>query len=172
MNTPHSTALVFAIALAALPSTHAARADVAGIGTPVARSDGLPFMIEGVWDEKITVKNCVSGGMLATAHGFNMFIRGGTLIATNAAPPTTQGPTFGNWWFDPPGRHYGVAMRFFRFDPATSAFLGWRDVQREIELARDGKSLTGEITFQDFNPTGTQVGAGCASETGTRVLEH
>lgn len=172
MNTPHSTALVFAIALAALPSAYAAPAQVAGILATAPRSAGLPFTIEGVWDEKITVKDCVSGGMIATAHGFNMFMRGGTLVATNAAPPTTQGPTFGTWWFDPPGRRYGVAMRFFRFDPVTSAFVGWRDVQREIELARNGQSLTGEITFQDFNTEGTQVGAGCASEAGARVLEH
>ena len=51
-------------------------------------------------------------------------------------------------------RTYAVTMVFFRYDPATGAYLGTVKLRREIELARDGRSFTGVSIGELRDPAG------------------
>lgn len=51
-------------------------------------------------------------------------------------------------------RTYAVTMVFFRYDPATGAYLGTVKLRREIEVARDGQSFTGVSIGELRDPAG------------------
>lgn len=45
-------------------------------------------------------------------------------------------------------------MVFFRYDPASGAYLGTVKLRREIEVARDGQSFTGVSIGELRDPAG------------------
>ena len=124
--------------------------------------------IEGLWDEQVTIKDCNSGATLLVSRGTNLFLRGGGLVATNTAPPTTMGPTLGQWWHESHGDNFGAKMRLNRFN-ADGSFAGIREIEREITLDNDANELTGSVHAIDYDPAGNPIHALCASEAGTRV---
>jgi hypothetical protein len=137
----------------------------------ITRASILPWrQIEGLWDEQVEQVDCTSGAPLhPIGRGTNLFIQGGSLIATNNAPPTVMGPTLGQWWY---GRDYKfhVKMRLNLFQPPLETFLGVREIERDITLSNHGTNLAGVVFTQDYAPDGTPNGAPiCATETGIRV---
>ena len=137
----------------------------------LVRTSLLPWrQIEGLWDEQVEQVDCTPGApMHPIGRGTNLFTEGGSLIATNNAPPMVMGPTLGQWWY---GRDYKfhVKMRLNLFQPPLGTFLGVREMKRDITLSNRGNNLTGVVSVQDYFPDGTPNGAPfCATETGTRV---
>lgn len=126
--------------------------------------------IEGLWDEQVVQVDCQSGATLhPIGRGTNLFMAGGSLIATNNAPPTVMGTTLGQWWYGR-DRKFHAKMRLNLFQPPSEAFLGIREMEREITLSNHGNILTGTVLVQDYKPDGSPNGAPfCATETGTRV---
>lgn len=126
--------------------------------------------IEGLWDEQVVQVDCQSGATLdPIGRGTNLFMAGGSLIATNNAPPTVMGTTLGQWWYGR-DRKFHVKMRLNLFQPPSETFLGIREMEREITLSNHGNSLTGTVLVQDYQPDGSPKGAPfCATETGTRI---
>ena len=126
--------------------------------------------IEGLWDEQVTQVDCKSGAPLhPIGRGTNLFIRGGALVATNNAPPTVMGITFGEWRHAG-GNRFRVRMRLNLFQPPLETFVGVREITREITLSDHGNSLSGAVSVQDYFPEGAPNGSPfCASETGTRI---
>lgn len=51
-------------------------------------------------------------------------------------------------------RTYAVTMVFFRYDPASGAYLGTVKLRREIEVAKDGQSFTGVSIGELRDPAG------------------
>jgi hypothetical protein len=51
-------------------------------------------------------------------------------------------------------RKYAVTMVFFRYDPASGAYLGTVKLRRQIEVARDGQSFTGVSVGELRDPAG------------------
>lgn len=126
--------------------------------------------IEGLWDEQVVQVDCNTGAPLhPIGRGTNLFAAGGSLIATNNAPPTVMGIALGQWSYG--GAHkFHAKMRLNLFQPPLEAFLGVREIVRDITLSNHGNSLTGVVRTQDYFPDGTLNGALiCATETGTRV---
>jgi hypothetical protein len=123
--------------------------------------------IEGVWESQVTVRVCQTGTPIITFRGMTMFIRGGSLIATNATPPTTGGPAFGKWQYLG-GRRYIAAFRFFQFNPDGS-LAGVRRVTRDITLGQGGDDFIATISFQTFDANDNLIGTGCSTETAKRV---
>lgn len=131
----------------------------------------LPWrQIEGLWDEQVEQVDCATRALLhPIGHGTNLFIEGGSLIATNNAPPTVMGVALGQWWY---GRDYKfhAKMRLNLFQPPLETFLGIREIERDITLSNRGNNLTGVVFVQDYLPDGSPNGAPfCSTETGTRV---
>lgn len=126
--------------------------------------------IEGLWDEQVVQVDCFTGKTLhPIGRGTNLFMPGGSLVATNNAPPTVMGVTLGQWWYGR-DRKFHVKMRLNLFQPSSGAFVGVREMERDITLSNHGNSLAGVVFVQDYLPDGTLSGAPfCAAETGTRV---
>ncbi|MDQ3256704.1 MAG: hypothetical protein M3R15_22905 [Acidobacteriota bacterium] len=123
--------------------------------------------IEGVWESQVTVRVCQTGAPIAPFRGMTMFIRGGSLIATNNNPPTTLGPAFGRWQHLG-GRRYNAVFRFFRYNPDGS-FAGVQRVTRNITLSPWGDDFTGTISIEIFDGNDNLIQTGCATETAKRV---
>ncbi len=135
----------------------------------VSAQQAAPKKLEGVWDSRVTLTNCQSGAVLAMFRAFEMFIHGGSLTDTNAAPnaATSRGPGFGRWQHLD-GQNYSAAMQFFRFNPDGS-FAGVQKINRAIVLANDGNSYTSTVTFESDDPSGNVLMSGCGTETATRL---
>lgn len=123
--------------------------------------------IVGVWDVRVTPRNCQTGDPLASLRVMNMFIRGGTLLETSSGLPTRRGPGLGTWQYLG-GRSYSAVFRFFRFNPDGS-FAGHRRVARTIELSQDSNEFTATASDEIFDANDNLVQTGCATETATRL---
>jgi hypothetical protein len=121
--------------------------------------------IEGVWDSRVTIRNCQTGNPITTFRAMETFIRGGSLVDTNAAPPSTRGPGFGRWEHVGGGQ-YTATFRFFLYNP-DSTFAGVRRVTRTIDL--DGDNLTSTVSVEVFDPNDTLISTACATEIAKRV---
>jgi hypothetical protein len=177
MNALHTTALVLAVALT-ITAAKAATVQTAG-SMPRVQAGAVPsaqhprsgpHALEGVWAEQITIKDCWTGTPFLTGLGQNVVIRGGALVNTNSAAVTESGPGLGQWWYEPPGRHYGQRFRGMTFDPASGELNGFQVTHRELTLSPDGNSTTAEITVERYDAAGTLVGTGCASTVGSRIF--
>lgn len=121
--------------------------------------------IEGVWDSRVTIRNCQTGNPITTFRAMEIFIRGGSLVDTNAAPPSTRGPGFGRWEYIGGGQ-YTATFRFFLYNP-DGTFAGVRRVTRTIDL--NGDNLTSTVSIEVFDPSDALVSTACATEIAKRV---
>jgi hypothetical protein len=122
-------------------------------------------LIEGVWDAQVTIRNCQTGIAGPTFRAMDLFVRGGAVVDTNSAPPSTRGPGFGSWEHLG-GRSFTSTLRFFLYNPDGS-FAGVRRIAQDIQLneAADGWASTVNITVTAANGTVTNA---CATATATR----
>jgi len=125
----------------------------------------LAGRIEGVWDVRVTIRQCDTGAFIRNVRAMNMFIHGGTL--TETAPNLLRGSSLGTW--GPVGAHdYTAVFRFFRFNPDGS-FAGTTKVTRNIELSRDANEFTATGSFENFDANDNLISSGCATETASRL---
>lgn len=125
-----------------------------------------PKDIEGVWDSRVTIRNCQTGDVIAMFRAMDMFHRGGTLTDTNAVPPSTRGTGFGTWEYLGHAR-YNVLLRFFLYNPDGS-FAGVRRIAQDIALNRGGDEWTSTVSITVYDPAGTLTATACATATATR----
>lgn len=136
-------------------------------GGAVAASTTDPDPMVGVWDSTVTVKDCMSGVVLATFRGLGAVHQGGTWTSVNSNPPTSAGPTLGTWKNEGNGS-YTTALVFLRFNPDLTP-AGYQKAKSTRTLAADGNSYASVITRQTLDMAGNVLSQGCASETATRV---
>jgi hypothetical protein len=123
--------------------------------------------IEGTWNVVVTLRDCESQAPLGTFRAMDMFIQGGSMVDTNAAPPSTRGPGFGSWEYV--GEHqFTATLRFFIYNP-DGTFAGVRRVAQEITMADDNNSWESTVTNIIFNPAGTPIATGCATTIAARA---
>jgi hypothetical protein len=127
--------------------------------------------IEGLWDEQVEQVDCRSGAPLhPIGRGTNLFIRGGSLVATNNAPPTVMGIALGQWRYIGDGDRFRATMRLNLFQPPLETFVGIRVIKRDITLSDHGSTLSGVVFTQDYSPENMRLGDPiCARESGMRV---
>lgn len=143
---------------AEIKATEPANADVVGKG---ARA------IEGTWMVTVTLRNCDTGAPLGSFKAMDIFIQGGSVVDTNAAPPTTRGPGFGSW--DYAGeQQFTATLRFFIYNP-DGTFAGVRRIAQEIVMGADNNSWESTVTNIIFNPAGTPIATGCGTAAATRA---
>lgn len=123
--------------------------------------------IEGVWDSRVTIINCQTGNPITTFRAMDVFIRGGSLVDTNASPPTTRGPGFGRWEHLG-GRQYSATFRFFLYN-TDGTFAGVRRVTQTIELGQSSNDHTSTVSIEVFDPNDNLIGTACATATAIRV---
>jgi hypothetical protein len=162
-NSLTSVALVVVTAASTMFLVQACGGDSAEAATSAEAADP----VEGVWDSAVTNVDCTSGAVQRSFKGVSSFQHGGTLIADNSAPVPSRGLGLGVWKLSA-GRNYTASFRFMRFNPDGS-LAGTQSVVRTLALAADGSSMTGTITAQQFDTSGSPTLAICGNETSTRL---
>jgi hypothetical protein len=138
-----------------------------------AHEDGGRFQpvpqLQGVWLSQITIRDCVSGNVLAGPFpGIISFQVGGTI--GESAPPlpnSSRGPGYGVW--QRTGRDtFSETLTFQRFD-LSGIFLGTQVIHATPKVARDSQSYVGSGgTFEVKDQHGSVIATGCSYATGTR----
>src|SRR5215207_11098417 len=158
---------VFGVSLTHFLALTATRMSASAQGESGKLSSGNGKIV-GVWDVRVTRRDCQTGAPLGVNPPvMNMFNGGGTLLETSAGLPTRRGPGLGTWQYAG-AQSYSAVFRFFRFN-ADGSFAGTRRVARTIELSRDANEFTATATDELFDASGNLFQTGCATETATRL---
>jgi len=132
--------------------------------------------IEGLWNlVDVILDACPTGNPVRTVVDLKMFLHDGSMIETSGSPgvgqpPVKRGvPGLGSWRHVSEN-HYAANFRFFRYDGTDDMFLGTQTASVDIELSKDGNSLTTSTTVEIFDASGKPMGLPrCTTGTGTRV---
>ena len=79
---------------------------------------------------------------------------GGTVVEIANGGATVRSPSHGAWKRIG-NRKYGSTAVFFRYDPASGAFIGTLKLRHELELAQDGQSFSGVAIGELRDANGT-----------------
>jgi len=112
--------------------------------------------LTGMWDTRVSIKNCVTGATLFQFDSLGLFGSDGTFLDTNSQNPASKSTTLG-YWRHLTGNHYKFVTKFFRFDPATGTYLGTTVVRHNLELALDGQSYISSGTGTRYDTSGAIV---------------
>src|SRR5262245_17667468 len=145
-------------------------------GPALAHDSSGSHAIVGLWsltDEILDSCN-PPGNPVRTVIDLKMFLRDGNMIEAPGtigvgAPPLKRGvPGLGSWQHVGE-RQYQASFRFFRYDSSNDTFAGTQTAVVDIELSKDGKSLTGTTTTNIYDMQGNLTLTRCTRSTGTRV---
>lgn len=150
-----------------IAATLTAFALLAGIQVSIfaqeGRSEGLRLSVVGTWQTMVTPRNCQTGDPVAPAFpGILTFNDGSTMTGTSTTAPAV----FGFWSTSRGWRNFDFAFISQRIAPG-GVYLGTQTVRQSGRLSNDGKSFVSSGTVEVVDAAGNQVGAGCASSTGT-----
>lgn len=90
---------------------------------------------------------------LPSLTSLQTYTKGHGVVETANGGAGARSPAHGAWRRIR-ARRYAVTMVFFRYDPASGAYLGTVKLRREIQLARDGQSFTGVSVGELRDPAG------------------
>jgi hypothetical protein len=148
-----AAAVLVALATAAVPAMGAKRPS-----QPVQANT-----IVGSWDVVVTIEGQPPFRALAT------FEEGGTTVESPAASPTLRSAGHGVW-ARTGSNVFAMTRLFFRFNPATGAYLGTTKVNATVTVSTDRKSFTAVSRSEMRDPTGALVVGGLRSTAlGTRM---
>lgn len=133
-----------------------------------AASSAEGSQLDGTWLATVTRVN-PPPGVAPSFKSLMSYERGGGMIETSNTGTTRRGTALGQW--ERIGHDlFATSMWFFRFDPATGAYLGTQQVDRTMRLSKDGESFTAVAVVQQFDPDGNPVGGQLHStEVGQRL---
>lgn len=125
--------------------------------------------LAGTWDAAVAITNCSTGDVITTFQSIASFHQGGTFTGiTSGTPAARRSPEVGVW------EHQGGNSYLFRFKAylfnTADAPIGYQIVTHTVELDRDNLNYTSAGDAKIFNLAGTQIGAGCSSAVGTRMV--
>jgi len=151
-----------------------ATAVVVGISSGTFAGDGrkggdYTAHLQGAWATQVTVRNCVSGDVLAGPFpGLSTFHQGGTQSETAAGTPTVRrGPGTGLWYRT--GKHsFTSKFVFQRFD-LNGFLIGTQEVIATQEIAEGSTQGTAVAKLLLLDVNGAQVGTGCATAELKRI---
>lgn len=119
--------------------------------------------IVGSWDVVVTIEGQPPFRALAT------FEEGGTTVESPAASPTLRSASHGVWARTGPNV-FAMTRLFFRFNPATGAYLGTTKVNATVTVSTDRRSFTAVSRSEMRDPAGALVVGGLRSTAiGTRM---
>ena len=123
--------------------------------------------LEGTWNVVVTIRNCQTGTAITSFKAMDLFIQGGSVVDTNAAPPSTRGPGFGSWEFL--GDHnFRTTLRFYLYN-LDGSFAGVRRIAQEISVGEDNNTWESTVGITVFNPAGDQVATACGTSAAVRA---
>lgn len=125
--------------------------------------------LAGTYDSTVTIRVCANGNAITSFQSVGSFNQGGTFSGiTSGSPPTLRTSERGVW------AHVRENMYRFRFKAylynANAEAIGYQIVTHDVELDDDAASWTSEGTSKTFMLDGTQIGEGCSTAVGTRMI--
>jgi hypothetical protein len=131
---------------AALASACAATAAIAGgaIATAGATHTNSGNQLAGTWTAAVN-----RPAPLPPITSLQVYTGAGSMVESGN-DTASRSPQYGSWERTE-DREYAYTGEFFRFDPATGAFVGRQKINRTIDLSEDGQSFTfhGRATIYD-----------------------
>lgn len=93
------------------------------------------------------------GPTLPALKSLQTYTQGNGVIEIANGGATARSPGHGAWERER-GRTYGTTVVFFRYDPASGAYLGTVKIRHVLELGADGDSFTGVAVGELRDPNG------------------
>ncbi len=125
--------------------------------------------LAGTWDATVSITNCATGDVLSTFQSTGTFHAGGTFTGiTSGTPPSMRSPEAGVWRHEGAGT-YQLRFKAYLFNPA-GAPTAYQIVTHNVELDKNNLDYTSSGDARIFAMNGTQIGAGCSSAVGTRMV--
>ena len=125
--------------------------------------------LTGTWDTAVTVIVCSSGNPITTFQSVGTFGVDGTFSGiTSGTPPNLRSPERGLWIHEK-GNAYRFRFKAFLFNADGNA-VGFQVVTHHLELSDDSQTWSSVGVLQIFNMNGDQIGRGCSSAVGTRMM--
>ena len=142
---------------------------VIAVSKATAQSAGGGGRLAGAWDTVVTIYNCQTGAPGPRFASLGTFNQGGTFTGiTSGTPPALRSPELGVWEHTK-GDSYVFRFKAFLFD-ATGAPTAYQVVTHTIELDSDNLHYVSDGGVKIFNMAGVQIGTGCSSAEGTRMV--
>ena len=133
------------------------------VSAPAAQKPAQASAIVGSWDAVVTIEGQPPFRALAT------FNADGTTVESSSHPPSVRSPAYGVWSRTGPNV-FAMTRLFFRFNPATGAYLGTTKVNATVTVSTDRKSFTAVSRSEMRDPAGALVVGGLRSTAvGTRM---
>src|ERR1700730_239681 len=82
--------------------------------------------LQGTWHVTVTIRDCKTGGPLATVLALNTFLPGGSMFET--ANSSDRSPSHGTWRHTA-GDNYNATFLFFTFNP-NGTWVGPQGIKR------------------------------------------
>jgi hypothetical protein len=109
-----------------------------GVVSAAAGDDGQQrATLAGSW-----MVNVDRGPALPALKSLQSYTGGHAVIEISNGGATVRSPSHGAWQRTG-DRTFGSTIVFFRYDPATGAYVGTAKIRHTLELARDGRSFAG-----------------------------
>ena len=125
--------------------------------------------LPGTWDTTVSITNCSTGDVISTFQSTGSFHQGGTFTGITAGtPPALRSPEVGIWRHDR-GNTFNFRFKAYLFN-AAGAPIAYQIITHLIELDKDNLNYTSSGDAKIFAMSGTQIGAGCSSAVGTRMV--
>lgn len=139
------------------------------VGTTHAGDWDEVRFLQGSWTSAISIRNCVSGDVLAGPFkGISTFHQGGTLSETREANPATpRGPGHGIWYRSGK-RQFTIKIVFQRFD-LNGFLVGTQEILSTNTVSKDSKTAAVAATFKVLDNNGVTLASGCASGDSQRM---
>lgn len=125
--------------------------------------------IEGVWEARVTIRNCVSGAEIRSFDSLAIAMSDGTMIdSTSGIPQALKTPGKGIW-SHVKGNIYRFKFKAFLFD-ADGNYSGYQIIAHEAWLDQSADSYESAGTAEFYTPNGFLFMTGCSTSTATRFL--
>lgn len=125
--------------------------------------------LAGTWDAVVTIRNCDSGAAIRSFQSTGSFNKGGTFSGITSGTPPTARTSERGVWEHVRGRLYRFRFKAYLYNPAAEA-IGYQIVTHDLELDRNGHDYFSGGATQIFNLDGVQIGSGCSTAVGTRMV--
>ncbi len=128
--------------------------------------------LTGTWDAVVTIRNCVRGGGGSAIRSFQSvgsFNQGGTFSGITSGTPPTLRTSERGVWAHVAGDTYRFRFKAYLYS-ADALVIGYQIVTHDLQLDADDQHYTSDGVTQIFSPDGTQIGVGCSTSDGTRMV--
>lgn len=123
----------------------------------------------GTWDTVVTIRNCDNGAAIRSFLSTGSFNKGGTFSGITSGTPPTARTSERGVWEHVRGKLYRFRFKAYLYNPDAVA-TGYQIVTHDLDLDRHGLDYVSGGATQIFNLDGVQIGSGCSTAVGTRMV--